>query len=125
MYRDTLDSEPSPAQLDALQQSLVNGATLDDLEAALTASLPPDDGGSAGDDTRVAIDGLYQAVLGRDGDDAGLDYWQSFVAQGGTIADVRVALATSDETREVVERSIATCSGAPLTRPGSHTGRRT
>ncbi len=57
------------------------------------------------------VDVLYQNVLDRAGDAAGVTYWTDAIAQGMSRADVLVAFSVSDENRANMEGQLPTSPG--------------
>lgn len=49
-----------------------------------------------------AVDDLYQEVLGRDADRAGLRTYRRFIEQGWSLSRVRSALASSPEAEQII-----------------------
>ncbi len=53
-------------------------------------------------DVYDAVDELYQEVLGRDADRAGLRTYRRFIEQGWSLSRVRSALASSPEAEQII-----------------------
>ncbi|MBA1204429.1 DUF4214 domain-containing protein [Pseudomonas capeferrum] len=51
----------------------------------------------AGANNEASINSLYSALLGRTGDEAGVDAWEAVLANGGTLTDVAAGIALSQE----------------------------
>lgn len=109
------------ASLDALKQQVsylidIEAATLSVTQAinALALLLGPQGGAAADANTRGVVEGLYQSLLGRSGDVAGVDFWTNALRSGGvSIADVVQAISRSVE---FMNRT------APVNVPGAQPG---
>lgn len=109
------------ASLDALKQQVsylidIEAATLSVTQAinALALLLGPQGGAAADANTRGVVEGLYQSLLGRSGDAAGVDFWTNALRSGGvSIADVVQAISRSVE---FMNRT------APVNVPGAQPG---
>ena len=50
------------------------------------------------------INDLYQQYLGRDAEQAGMDYWLGTLSSGATLADIERAIAASPEAQRITSR---------------------
>lgn len=130
LFRSVVGTEPDPARLDQLQQALVDGATLDGIGDALEPADPPtpDDGNGGpvlpddapddntpgvpddgnGEDQQDEVSALYEDVLGRVADPAGLGFWSQ---SGAPLQAIREALASSAEARAAVNAAYSDVLG--------------
>ena len=90
-----------------------NGGTLSYLASGIIAS--QEFAGTFGTPSQMDnsgfVDVLYQNVLDRAGDAAGVTYWTDAIAQGMSRADVLVAFSVSDENRANMEGQLPTSPG--------------
>lgn len=95
MYRTMLGREPEPGGINFYENEVVNGRmTLDEVRDAIRTST------EGGIDSSALLREAYQDIMGREADDAGLNYWLNEINSGNaTIEQVRSALQGSDEAR--------------------------
>lgn len=67
---------------------------------------------AAGASQRNAIESLYESLLGRTADAAGMQFWQNSIAAGASISDIAKAITQSDEYQGL--SSIVAASASPV-----------
>jgi hypothetical protein len=96
VYQTYLHRAPDPTS-QFFVSLLQAGASIDQVAAAITGS--PEYSALNGGTNSGFLNALYQEVLGRAGDAAGLAYWQQLLAGGVSLGAVTTAFFTSTEYR--------------------------
>jgi hypothetical protein len=68
---------------------MANGASLSEVRRGIATS----------QEAELAVNGIYQQVLGRDADPGGLNGWLNFMANGASLSEVRRGIETSPEAQ--------------------------
>ncbi|QHG63847.1 DUF4214 domain-containing protein [Pseudomonas putida] len=95
MYEGILGRDADAFGAKGFVEAVNSGSTLTDIADTFLNSAEFSDAVKATD-----INELYQAMLGRNADDAGLAGWQAVLASGGSLTDVAAAIALSAEAQE-------------------------
>ena len=96
LYLKLLKRSPTAAELQSACAKMANGQRLASIESQL-ASLADV---SAGFEAQVKS--LYQQMLLRNAETAGLDFWVQFLQAGGSVTDLRKLIATSPEAKTII-----------------------
>lgn len=107
IYQAAFDREPDAAGLSYWIQQMDRGASLQEVAVGFVAS---DEFAETYGSTPFAdafVEQLYQNVLGRSGDPAGVGFWVEILAEGGTAADVLAGISESPENVAGVAPSVA------------------
>ena len=94
MYEGILGRDVDAYGAKGFIEAVNSGSTLTDIADTFLNSAEFSDAVKATD-----INELYQAMLGRNADDAGLAGWQAVLASGGSMTDVAAAIALSAEAQ--------------------------
>jgi TP901 family phage tail tape measure protein len=135
LYKELLGRDPDQAGLDFWNTQLQNGVSFTDVIGAIknsaeyadhigktpatTVVTPSTDAGTAIGNTNTtsvssAISALYQNVLGRAADQAGLDYWVQQMQSGSTLSTIEQELKKSDEYKDHIKVGTASNSSASV-----------
>ncbi|SER59889.1 protein of unknown function [Pseudomonas sp. NFACC02] len=79
---------------DFWSNAVANGLSLSDLAVQLAAST---EGQAATSSDTAFVKGLYEAALGRNADDTGLDFWVNALSNGNTREDIASGIINSSE----------------------------
>jgi len=114
IYSAGLDREIDPSGLQYWSDMLDHGASLSVLASGIVDSAEFGErfGNPAGIDDAAFVNVLYQNVLDRAGEAAGLAYWVDTLAAGQSRADVLVAISVSDENRANLANEQSPAHGA-------------
>ncbi|MER2264446.1 DUF4214 domain-containing protein, partial [Methylobacterium oxalidis] len=99
LYYGLLGRTPDQDGLENYADAMASGMSLSDIAKAITSSDECKARYSSLDDGDFVED-LYEGALGRGSDEGGSQYWQSVLSQGGTRADVALALTQSHEAKQ-------------------------
>jgi len=98
LYTNLLGRSADQAGSDFWSDAVVKGGlSLSDLAVELASSTE----GQAATTTDTAfVNGLYEAALGRNADDAGLDFWVNALSNGNSRADIASGIINSSEAAD-------------------------
>jgi|GEM_PF-719294 len=103
IYQQYLGRNADAAGLQYFRNSIINGGSIENVRNAIAnSSEARNRGGNANYNRREldqAINNIYQQYLGRNADPAGLVAYRNSIINGGSIEDVRNAIANSSEAR--------------------------
>jgi hypothetical protein len=95
VWRDLTGKRPSRYDLREAIRDLSEGQSISRIRREIARS----------EDTKAAIDDLYNSVLGRSADSRGLNTWRSYLERDGrSLEGVRRELLRSPEMREVINQ---------------------
>lgn len=107
LYQAALDRTPDEAGLNYFVGNMRDGQALQDIARSFYQAEEFRDQFAEFDDASY-VDQLYQNVLGREADQAGLDYWLNDIQNHGrSHADVLVSFAQSEENSDSAESWLA------------------
>ena len=92
LYQGILDRDADLEGAKSFVELANNGTSLTDIANQFLNSAE-----FAGANNEASINSLYSALLGRTGDEAGVDAWEAVLANGGTLTDVAAGIALSQE----------------------------
>jgi len=102
LYQSLLGRAPDAAGLAYWNQQLASGKSIQDIQNAFmqTPEYQQKNPTATATQANDPISGLYQSLLGRAPDAAGLQYWQNALKSGQSIQDITNAFKTSPEYKQ-------------------------
>jgi hypothetical protein len=101
LYKDILGRDASQSELDYWAGT---GLTGDALKSSFTGAAQSELSGKSGGASASSINDLYKSILGRDADQAGLDYWMGTGKTGDDLVNSILAGARNDDRGSVLNR---------------------